>query len=446
MGPADHPLEKRAKVLGITDRHRALLQEFGGPIDRHLNGIVDRMIDVFLPLVPPSALLATPGAIDEIRACQRASFKRLWSGEVLGPWLDESHEGILDALRRLGLEPFPYTTDAYTSALNAIAGLGMELFRRQTGKQTLLAQVLNIYSTIDRGAIVRRYGDRLRKEAQQQTRSLVDGLEATTLRMIGSLSDTTGALSDFADGLHRRTETAVIKVAGVEDAARMAREEAGDCARTVQALSATILEISRKAGLTEASVVDVLGAARSAGLATKTLAGNVGEIGKAVNAIRTIATQTNVLALNATIEASRAGAAGRGFAVVASEVKTLARQTAEATDRIVQVIGGINEQTRATDVAVCSIPDMVESVRAAMASIAAAVEEQSVAVQGISATLGKSADSTQRVSQAAAEIGAMVRSTDVDVYRLQEYIIQLRDGSVDLQTKTTDLLAQLQAG
>jgi methyl-accepting chemotaxis protein len=58
------------------------------------------------------------------------------------------------------------------------------------------------------------------------------------------------------------------------------------------------------------------------------------KIGDVVELIRDVAAQTNLLALNATIEAARAGAAGRGFAVVASEVKSLAVQTARATEEI----------------------------------------------------------------------------------------------------------------
>ena len=287
---SDHRLEARAKALGITDRHRALLREFGKPFGKQVDRIVDEMVRGLAPAVPLAAMGEFPDAADRIRNCQRVSFTRMWSGDVLNSWLDDSHDGISTALLRLKLDPFPYTTDAYTGALNAIGAFGMDLFRRRTEKQILLVQVLNIYSTIDRGAIVRRYGDRLKLEAMQQTRSLADGLEATTLRMIGSLSGAVDTLSDFAGGLHRRTESTVTEAAGVESVAREAHEVADECARMVQALSETIRDIGGKAGLVDAAVDAVLGAARSAGAATDILMENLGEISSAVNAIRAVAT------------------------------------------------------------------------------------------------------------------------------------------------------------
>ncbi|KAA0590256.1 methyl-accepting chemotaxis protein [Azospirillum lipoferum] len=441
----DHRLEARAKALGITDRHRELLREFGKPFEGQVDRIVDQMVRGLAPAVPSAAMGEFPAAADRIRECQRISFTRLWSGDVLSSWLDDSHDGILAALRRLELDPFPYTTDAYTGALNAIGAFGMDLFRRRTAKQTLLVEILNIYSTIDRGAIVRRYGDRLKLEAMQQTRSLADGLEATTLRMIGSLGGAVDTLSDFAGALHRRTESTVAEAAGVEAVSREAHEDADACARTVQALSETIRDIGGKAGLVDAAVDAVLGAARSAGAATDILMENLREISSAVNAIRAVATQTNVLALNAAIEASRSGAAGRGFAVVASEVKALAGQTAITTDRIAQVIATVNDQTRRTGAAVRSVVDVVDGARMAAASIATAVEEQSAVVRGISANLDRAADSSRHVFKAAATIGAMVRSTDEDVNRLQACIVRLKDDSADLETKTSLLLERIRA-
>lgn len=441
----DHRLEARAKALGITDRHRTLLQEFGKPFGKQVDRIVDQMVRGLAPAVPAAAMGEFPGAADRIRECQRISFARMWSGEVLGAWLDDSHDGISAALLRLNLDPFPYTTDAYTGALNAIGAFGMDLFRRRTEKQILLVQVLNIYSTIDRGAIVRRYGDRLKQDAMQQTRSLADGLEATTLRMIGSLGRAVDTLSDFAGGLHRRTESTVTEAAGVEAVARKAHENADESARMVQALSETIRDIGGKAGLVDAAVDKVLGAARSAGAATDILMENLGEISSAVSAIRAVATQTNVLALNAAIEASRSGVAGRGFAVVASEVKALAGQTATTTDRIAQVIATINDQTRKTGAAVRSVVGMVDGARMAAASIATAVEEQSAVVRGISANLDRAADSSRHVLKVAANIGTMVRSTDEDVNRLQDCIVRLKDDSADLGTKTALLLERIRA-
>ena len=106
-------------------------------------------------------------------------------------------------------------------------------------------------------------------------------------------------------------------------------------------MSASIAEISKNMTLSKAAVDDIATKTEAASAATRQLVDNARAMEDIVNLIRDIADQVNLLALNATIEAARAGEAGKGFAVVAAEVKTLAKQTSDATDRITDQINGI---------------------------------------------------------------------------------------------------------
>src|SRR6185312_6693486 len=118
-----------------------------------------------------------------------------------------------------------------------------------------------------------------------------------------------------------------------------------------------------------------------------------------VQLINDIASQTNLLALNATIEAARAGEAGRGFAVVASEVKSLANQTAKATEDIAAQIGQIQTATGEAVEAIRGIAGTIGEINQISTSIASAVEEQGVATREITRNVQHAAAGATSVSQ-----------------------------------------------
>ncbi len=155
------------------------------------------------------------------------------------------------------------------------------------------------------------------------------------------------------------------------------------------------------------------GAVRGAADRVDALAQASAQIGEIIQQIEDIADQTNLLALNATIEAARAGDAGKGFAVVANEVKSLANQTAKATDEIRAQIGQIQSETGAAVDAIKGISTTIERINEIAQSVASAVEEQGAATQEIARNVQEASTGTMEVtrnisgvSQAANETGA----------------------------------------
>ncbi len=134
------------------------------------------------------------------------------------------------------------------------------------------------------------------------------------------------------------------------------------------------------------------------------LASAAQKIGNVVSLISDIAGQTNLLALNATIEAARAGEAGKGFAVVASEVKSLASQTARATEEISAQIGQMQHVTRDAVAAIQGIGATIAEVNQIASTIASAVEEQSAATQEIARNVQQAAEGTQAVTANIAQV------------------------------------------
>lgn len=142
------------------------------------------------------------------------------------------------------------------------------------------------------------------------------------------------------------------------------------------------------------------------------LAAAADKIGNVVNLIQAIAAQTNLLALNATIEAARAGEAGKGFAVVASEVKTLASQTAKATEDISGHIGRIQESTSEVVTAIEGITTTLGEIRDVSQSISLSVEEQGVATAEISRNAQSAADGTSALTEDVDDVASTVRDAE----------------------------------
>jgi methyl-accepting chemotaxis protein len=143
----------------------------------------------------------------------------------------------------------------------------------------------------------------------------------------------------------------------------------------------------------------------------KGLADAATRIGNVIALINHIASQTNLLALNATIEAARAGDAGKGFAVVAAEVKTLASQTAKATDEISSQINAIQSATDEAVTAIRSIAATIADINAIAMTIASAVGEQAAATEEISRNVQEAARGTSDIGQEIVGVTDAARQT-----------------------------------
>ena len=220
----------------------------------------------------------------------------------------------------------------------------------------------------------------------------------------------------------------------------LASEEATANVQTVAAateeLSASINEIQARVGDSNKMAVQASDQANSTNAKVKDLAAAAEKIGTVVNLINDIASQTNLLALNATIEAARAGDAGKGFAVVASEVKTLAGQTAKATEEIAMQIRGIQEATGASVTAIKGITKIVEEVRETSVAISAAVEEQGSATQEIARNVNEAAIGTKEVSNNIIHVSEAAQRTG-------EAAMQVLSASSELAINGEDLRMQV---
>jgi methyl-accepting chemotaxis protein len=241
--------------------------------------------------------------------------------------------------------------------------------------------------------------DRVAKaERASRMEARIVEFETTVRTALDSLQTAAGSMQSTAQSMSATADESSALVSAVASAAEETSVNVQTVSSGTEELSSSIEEIGRQV-VTSAEIarkaVDEAGATDST---MQGLADNAARISVVVDLIQTIASQTNLLALNATIEAARAGDAGRGFAVVASEVKSLANQTAKATDEIRQQIVSMQTVTTTAVTAIRNISNTITEINEVTTAIATAVEEQGAATREIARNIQHAAGGTGEVS------------------------------------------------
>lgn len=210
-------------------------------------------------------------------------------------------------------------------------------------------------------------------------------------------------------------------------------------------LATSIVEIGRQLALTTDIVRSAVGEAQDTNAQIVGLAQAAQKIGDVIKLIRAIAGQTNLLALNATIEAARAGEAGKGFAVVASEVKSLAVQTAKATEDISQLIVAVQIATKAAVDAIGRISHRMQEIDSCATIVAAAVEEQSAATSEISQNVAGAAGGTRQVVAMLGEVANAATDTAQSAESVLTEAQAVEAAAAELRREVEGFLARVAA-
>lgn len=241
--------------------------------------------------------------------------------------------------------------------------------------------------------------DRIAKaERASRMEARIAEFEAAVRGALDNLQTSANSMQTTAQSMATTADQSSALVNAVASAAEETSVNVQTVSAGTEELSSSIAEIGRQV-VTSAQIarkaVDEAGATDAT---VQGLADNASRISVVVDLIQVIASQTNLLALNATIEAARAGEAGRGFAVVASEVKSLASQTAKATDEIRGQIASMQEVTTSAVAAIRNIGHTIGEINDVTTAIAAAVEQQGAATREIARNIQHAAGGTSEVS------------------------------------------------
>jgi methyl-accepting chemotaxis protein len=303
--------------------------------------------------------------------------------------------------------------------LLANGDLETEIYRSKNHNDeiSVMANTLQVFreSMIETRALTSEQDKDRAAKAERAARmaSKIAEFEGTVRNALDNLAQSANSMQSTAQSMSTTADQSNALVNAVASAAEETSVNVQTVSSGTEQLSSSIEEISKQVVTSAAIARKAVDEAGATDATVQSLADSASRISVVVDLIQTIASQTNLLALNATIEAARAGEAGRGFAVVASEVKSLASQTAKATEEIRTQIASMQSVTTSAVGAIQGIGRIIGEINDVTTTIAAAVEEQGAATREIARNIQHAAGGTSEVSSnivgvstASAEAGA----------------------------------------
>jgi methyl-accepting chemotaxis protein len=297
----------------------------------------------------------------------------------------------------------------------------------------------------DRIELDKRNQDSHAAHRQQAVEAHIATFELQMRNTLGELNSASEQMRSTSDGMSAISEQTNLQVRTAAKASGDASANVHSVAAASEQLSASITNISEQVTHAAQIAGRAVEQTRQTDSTVQGLASTASRIGEVVGLINDIAGQTNLLALNATIEAARAGEAGKGFAVVASEVKSLATQTAKATEEISLQISAIQKVANDAVEAIKGIGGIIGEVNEVATAIAAAVEQQGAATQEITRSTQQASQGTQEAAENLAGVTAGADATGEAAHNVKSAAEALGTQTQQLGVQVNSFLSNIRA-